>query len=265
MLRDAALFHLELFERLGARGLTLKGLAPLQRPVRWPRPRFVDFTSIIPSSELKTQKHLSHAPARKGIARFWDDDAVAVYESYRLMYEPYFGLPLEMMKRGRHNEARRRLYETLSTPPTRFITRREVFGSDRLGGLLMSSQTGGCASRFWSRVRKSTGSFGLSRSTSEGWRFAVKGSAYSSYYEEKHEAFSTEPSPDWNPKQHSVRNTIVERRPRTVLDFGSNTGWFSILAARLGCSVVAVIWMKPRSIRSMQTRSAIRCRFFLWL
>src|SRR5207237_4348763 len=41
------------------------------------------------------------------------------------------------------------------------------------------------------------------------------------------------------PKQHSVRNTITERRPRTLLDLGSNTGWFSMLAARLGASVVA--------------------------
>jgi SAM-dependent methyltransferase len=240
MLRDAALFHLQLFQTLGARGLTLKDWHPYNILFDGTQPKFVDFTSIVPAPALKSQQHLINGPARKGIARFWDDDAVAVYESYRLMYEPYFGLPLEMMKKGRHNEARRRLYETALNSARSVITRREVFGTDRLGRIgyeladrrlrVALLEKGPHKARFFRALEKRL----------RGMEVAVKGSAYSSYYEEKQEAFSSEPSPDWNAKQHSVRNTIVERRPRTVLDFGSTTGWFSVLAAKLGCSVVAV-------------------------
>jgi SAM-dependent methyltransferase len=120
------------------------------------------------------------------------------------------------------------------------ITRREVFGGDRAGRIayeladrrlrIALLERGPQKSRFFRALEKRL----------RNMEVAVKGSAYSSYYEDKREAFSTEPSPDWNAKQHSVRNTLVERRPKTVLDFGSNTGWFSILAAKLGCSVVAV-------------------------
>jgi SAM-dependent methyltransferase len=240
MLRDAALFHVELFEALGERGLTLKDWHPYNVLFDGTTPKFVDFTSIIPSADLRNQSHLAHAPARKGIARLWDSDSVAVYESYRLMYEPYFGLPLEMMKRSRHGEARRRLYETALNSADSVITRREVFGGDRVARIayeladrrlrLALLEKGLVKLRFYRAVERRL----------RGMDTAVKGSAYSSYYEEKNEAFSTDPAPDWNAKQHSVRNTLLERRPATVLDLGSNTGWFSILAARLGSKVVAV-------------------------
>jgi SAM-dependent methyltransferase len=155
------------------------------------------------------------------------------------MYEPYFGLPLEMMKQGRHAEARRRLYETALNSANSVITRREALPdlTDRARYELADRELriallerGPIKNEFFAtllrRVKRA--------------EVALKGSAYSTYYEEKNEAFSTEPSPDWNAKQHSVRNTLFERRPQNVLDLGSNTGWFSILAARLGANVVAV-------------------------
>jgi SAM-dependent methyltransferase len=69
---------------------------------------------------------------------------------------------------------------------------------------------------------------------------ALKGSAYSSYYEDKNEAFASEPNAQWTNKQHGVHRALTTMKPRTVLDLGSNTGWFSMLAAKLGSSVVAV-------------------------
>jgi SAM-dependent methyltransferase len=67
-----------------------------------------------------------------------------------------------------------------------------------------------------------------------------RGSAYSTYYEDKNEAFAATPSTDWTNKQHGVHGALSEYQPKTVLDLGSNTGWFSMLAAKLGASVVAV-------------------------
>lgn len=240
MLRDAALFHISLFEELGERGLTLKDWHPYNVLFNGVSPTFVDFTSIIPVEELGDQAHLSRPPAAKGIARFWDTAAVAVYENYRLMYEPYFGLPMAMMKDGRPAQARRRLYETALNSAATVISRREAFAGNFMGRLVYELadwrlrfallEKGPVKRRFFSLLKKMVA----------GAEVAPLGSAYSSYYEDKKEAFSTEPSPDWTGKQRSVREAIVESSPATVLDIGSNTGWFSILAARLGSSVVAV-------------------------
>ena len=47
---------------------------------------------------------------------------------YRLMFEPYFGMPLAMMDRGHHAKARQRMYETTLNAADSVITRGEVFG-----------------------------------------------------------------------------------------------------------------------------------------
>ena len=240
MLRDAALFHIQHFKDLAPRGLTLKDWHPYNVLFEGTTPKFVDFTSIIPTANLAQQDHLSRPSAKKAIAKLWDDYAVALYESYRLMYEPYFGLPLAMMKRGRHADARRRLYETALNSADNVITRREAFDGDAAGRLAYELFDRRLRLALVERGQEKRRFFDLLEVKLWRSNVAVKGSAYSSYYEAKNEAFSTEPSPEWTAKQHSVRNTITERRPRTLLDLGSNTGWFSILAARLGASVVAV-------------------------
>jgi len=240
MLRDAALFHVQLFNDLAPRGLTLKDWHPYNVLFEGTTPKFVDFTSIVPTGSLARQDHLSRPPAKKGIAKLWDDYAVALYESYRLMYEPYFGLPLAMMKRGRHSDARRRLYETALNSADNVITRREAFDGDVGGRFAYELFDRRLRLALVERGTEKRRFFDLLKGKLWRSNVAVKGSAYSSYYEAKNESFSTEPSPEWTAKQHSVRDTITGRSPRTLLDLGSNTGWFSILAARLGVSVVAV-------------------------
>src|SRR6185436_4312865 len=37
-----------------------------------------------------------------------------------------------------------------------------------------------------------------------------------------------------------VHDVLREHAPCTVLDLGANTGWYSVLAARLGASVIAL-------------------------
>ena len=240
MLRDAALFHIALFQELGERGLTLKDWHPYNILFDGAAPTFVDFTSIIPVESLVSQTHLSHPPEAKGIARFWDAHSAAVHESYRLMYEPYFGLPMAMMRDGRPAQARRRLYETALNSAQTVISRREAFAGNLVGRLsyeladrrlrVALLERGPVKRRFFAMLKKMVA----------GTDVAVQGSAYSSYYEDKKEVFSTEPSPEWTGKQRSVREALVQHAPSTVLDLGSNTGWFSILAARLGSNVVAV-------------------------
>jgi SAM-dependent methyltransferase len=159
---------------------------------------------------------------------------------YRVMFEPYFGLPLAMMDLGHHAKARKRIYETALNTSDEIITRREVFDHSLMHRIgyeiqerllrLSLNEKGPRKPAFFKRVRHS-----IAR------RHAALGaSAYSSYYEDKGEAFSASPSDEWNNKQRGVYDALTRFRPASVLDLGSNTGWFSMLAAKLGSKVVAV-------------------------
>ena len=64
-------------------------------------------------------------------------------------------------------------------------------------------------------------------------------SGYLTYYEDKNEDFDFNDNHNWDKKQISIFNNLNEDKPRTVLDLGANTGWFSILAAKLGAKVIS--------------------------
>jgi SAM-dependent methyltransferase len=240
MFKEAALLHVALYERLTEHGLTLKDWHPLNILFSGTKPVFVDFTSIIPIDHLPAQPHLRGGRPPRWFSDGWDSTSKAVYEMYRLMYEPYFGLPLAMMDQGHHARARKRIYETTLNTGNDVITRREVFDHSlfnrlryELDELLLRislAEAGTRKSRFFRRVRH----------TIARRKASLKGSAYSSYYEDKNEAFAAEPGEDWTNKQHGVHQALTTMRPSTVLDLGSNTGWFSMLAAKLGSRVVAV-------------------------
>jgi SAM-dependent methyltransferase len=65
-------------------------------------------------------------------------------------------------------------------------------------------------------------------------------SAYSSYYDEKKEALSLADPSGFLPKQRAVYDILRAKAPQSVLDIGANTGWYSVLAASLGASVIAL-------------------------
>ncbi len=48
------------------------------------------------------------------------------------------------------------------------------------------------------------------------------------------------PSPEWMAKQTATYQVLKDHKPATVLDLGSNRGWYAQLAASLGCTVAAV-------------------------
>jgi SAM-dependent methyltransferase len=239
MLHSAAKLHLKLFQKLGEHGLTLKDWHPYNILFDGTEPVFVDFTSIIPAADLPKQGYLSDAKAPKGFGS-WDEYSVALYRMYRLTYEPYFGLPLAMMQQGRHAEAREKLVKTALNATDSGMLRGEVFAGRTMARVryelndlrlkMALSEKGPNKKKFFALLSKML----------DGMHVAVRGSAYSSYYEDKKEAFASEPSIDWTNKQNVVHDALVRFDPATVLDIGSNTGWFSLLAAKLGGNVVGV-------------------------
>lgn len=240
MLQTAAKFHVRLFQRLGEQGLTLKDWHPYNILFDGTEPVFVDFTSIIPAADLPKQGYLEGGKAPGGFGSSWDEYSIALYRMYKLTYEPYFGLPLVMMQQGRHAEARERLVATALNATESGMLRGEVFAGRSTARAayelndvrlrMTLNERGPIKRRFFAHLAKML----------DGMRVAVRGSAYSSYYEDKKEAFASEPSIDWTNKQNVVHDALVRFDPATVLDIGSNTGWFSLLAAKLGSNVVGV-------------------------
>jgi len=64
-------------------------------------------------------------------------------------------------------------------------------------------------------------------------------SAYSNYYKLKGEDDAWSYSETWNDKQKTVYNALNNNNNNTVLDVACNTGWFAVLAEKLGKRVVA--------------------------
>jgi SAM-dependent methyltransferase len=240
MLKDAALFHLELFMGLAPYGLTLKDMHPLNVVFDGARPVFVDFTSIIPAEALASEEYLRSASERAGLrGRVWDQQSVLINDMYTRMFVPYFLLPLEMMSRGRYAEARVRMLETTLNTTVEVITPQEARGGRRGPGLgnrwrrlaldLALMDRGQAKARFFHR---------LSRDVS---RIAVAppASGYASYYDEKGENFDLHSNRAWNARQRTVDSILDRCRPESVLDVAGNTGWFARLAASKGARAVA--------------------------
>ncbi len=62
--------------------------------------------------------------------------------------------------------------------------------------------------------------------------------AWSGYYEDHWPPH--DPTGEWTPKHVNFERVLTESRPATLLDIGSNRGWYSLLAAKKGSRVVAL-------------------------
>ena len=240
MYKDAVLFHLGLFAELDAAGLTLKDALPNNVLFDHTAPVFVDFLSLVLKEDLRDAAWLSAA----GYA----DARFAVAEKMLL---PYMILPLLFMARREYRIARDLLswrscncegkppsWLELLVPhrrPTRswlpaYVTSLGI-ALELLPARRGSRRRG--ADAFDSLMRRLLG-------RANGMDVTPPLSAYSYYYDEKKEALSLDRPDTFPPKQKAVHALLRARAPRTVLDLGANTGWYSVLAAREGAGVIAL-------------------------
>lgn len=240
MYRDAVLFHLGLFEELDKVGLTLKDALPNNIVFDHTAPVFVDFLSLVPTAQLRDAAWLDAAD--------YADARFAVLEKMLL---PYMVLPLLFMARGEYRIAR----DLLSTRSCNCAGKppawRELLWPNRRPGLgwLRSylRSLGAAATLLPARIRNRTkdaqsfhdliGELARRVQTTD---VTPPMSAYSSYYDEKKEALSLADPASFLPKQRTVHDILRAKAPRSVLDLGANTGWYSVLAASLGASVTAL-------------------------
>jgi SAM-dependent methyltransferase len=231
MLKDAAIFHINLYAELGKRGLTIKDWHPYNILFKGVVPIFVDFSSIVPMGNLQNEAYLTPPRIPPAFRHLWNTTSSYFFEMYRRMCEPYFLLPLYMMHAGQHTKAHISILETylnVAKPKdVRSLVGRKYKLFDILNKLALI-QPGSGKSWFLKLLRLEIETLSVSRR------------GYLDYYASKGEDFGFSPSPNWNNKQKVVYDAVKCFQPKTVLDIGSNTGWFSVLAARLGCQVVAM-------------------------
>ena len=240
MLKDAALFHIDLFIQLEKYGLTLKDWHPYNILFKHTDPVFVDFLSIIPLGNLDKEDYLNPPKVPLFFGRFWDNRSKYLYEMYSRMYLPFFLLPVTIMAQKKYKIARKRMYETTLNASTTTITPSEVFGIDLIRRILFETRETFKKISLVEHQQSKKKFFRNLKNELDNLEVQPPSSAYVKYYNLKNENFDYNRTADWTNKQLVVYNALKELKPRTVLDIACNTGWFSILAANLGSSVVAV-------------------------
>lgn len=240
MLKESALLQIDLAQELDRSGFVLKDSGASGNVLfHGPRPVFVDFLSILPKEDLERQEWLKPRGTASVFQPLWSSRSSAFHEIYRRMFFPYVLYPLHMQHQKRHEETRQRLLATTLNTCFEVISHAEAFAQatpeqERL-------HTVASASRELALVRDDCQGFLRAlRCEVERLKSGVESSSYSNYYELKREAFGFEPCAEWLPKQRGVYEVLKRLKPATVLDIGANTGWFSILAARQNCQVVAM-------------------------
>lgn len=240
MYKDAVLFHLALFGELDKAGLTLKDALPNNIVYDHTRPVFVDFLSLVPPEGLRGLPWLA--------ADSYAEPRFAVADRMLL---PYLVLPLLFMASRRHPTAR----DLLSTrscncdgrPPSwRELLRPPVRrGFGWVPGYLRALAVAAALvpTRLRSRTLDAAAYGDLMHALIRRLRnldVTPPPSAYSTYYDEKQEAISLADPAGFLPKQKTVADLLRARTPGSVLDIGANTGWYSVLAAGGGASVIAL-------------------------
>jgi SAM-dependent methyltransferase len=229
MLLDACLLTLDLAELLDAQGLALKDALPSNVVFESGRPVLIDFSSIITKQELASEQWLvGDSPAS-------DPRRVVL----KKMFLPFMVAPYLVGAGGSHDAMADLLlnrwcnsgnkapgaWDVLRLSPKREAIRG--FGAFRQIVRAVSAE------RFpecYESVKGILGNFSTTEVSSD----------YSAYYETKRENHSLTDVDDWTKKQKSVAAALDRLVPDSVLDLGCNTGWFSVLAAAKGSTVISL-------------------------
>lgn len=249
MLKNAALFHLELSQKLIAKGLFLKDAHPWNILFEKGNPLFIDFTSIVARNSLFSEVYLDANQSYKN-----DSDEVRLAwiskEIFERMYIPYFTQALCGYSFGQHSCMRKAIEETTLNASTSMITLRnclpKIQGIRQLPRVIAKCYG---LLRFRMQLKKIIIQlisdkdilkfYAEMYALVSGLKVDIGNTAYSNYYELKGENNGWDYSEIWNDKQKSVYHALNVPEIGSVLDVACNTGWFAILAERLGKRVAA--------------------------
>jgi hypothetical protein len=239
MLKDAALTIIDLELLLAKHGLTLQDAHPWNILFDGCRPLYVDFGSIVPAKD----------------GDFWP-----AYDEFCR----FFLFPLELISHGQARIARWLLRDynkgVLQSEVQPFVYKASVISElrDSVDRNLKAYLKRFVPQRLRPTVRELLGyvEYPLARRFSSGRalsridflervRLKVDNTcipfvetSWTNYYDACFPSF--EPCDEWSAKHKSVYRVLSASSPHSILDVGSNRGWFSQLAALLGSQVVAL-------------------------
>ncbi|MFC1894779.1 class I SAM-dependent methyltransferase [Candidatus Dependentiae bacterium] len=237
MFKDTALWHLDLFLNLSKYDLALKDAHPHNILFDEGKFIFVDFLSLSEQDSLKNERSLIEFAGSVKDPRFKDPRFIVFDE----MFFPEFIVPLILMARqeyskardiicyrGRNFEAKVPCWDDLSNPEFSKKFLKEFWQNFKIKQFLNQKRKLSFCD-FCVEVKNFISDLDVK----------PKSSVYDTYYKDKNEFFAFDFSDNWGEKQKSVYQVLKEHKPKTVLDIGANTGWFSILAAKHGAKVFA--------------------------
>lgn len=209
MLKEAALLTLSLNKELLGLNLQLKDAHPWNILFEGCRPIYIDFSSIIPYRRNKRWFPLKE---------FWGK----------------FYLPLLLMSYGCAREARSLLVDR-KTLRGRNITRLDVLK------VLIKRRKIRALLDFIVKVRPSSGNspatlLGKLEQQVKKITIPLEKTSWSEYCDEEVDLSTLD---SWMIKRKEAYYVLKKTQPKSLLDIGSNTGWFSKLAAQNGSKVIA--------------------------
>jgi SAM-dependent methyltransferase len=229
MLHDAALAHARLVAAIAPKGMALKDAHPWNVLFDAAGPRFVDVGSMVPAAALNELDYLR------------GDAAGRAFEVFRMMFLPYFVVPLIFHGAGLGDRARSVLWRFPLNGSPRYP--RPV---DYLIGIAPSQLPAAVKGIF--AAYAAIGRFAAVAEDLPANLAAFTaalappplGSAYVGYYAQKGEEQDFDRTGEWSAKQRNAVAALDHPDVGTVLDVGCNTGWFSRAIARRGKRVTAV-------------------------
>lgn len=237
MLKDAALFTINFSLELAKMGLELQDANPWNILFEGSLPRFVDFCSIIPASDSQKWR-----PAAEFIKCFLNPLQLIAWgfeDRARTLMSDHtrWGVRTDEMlqivdspqnpKLQAHN-----IIKKLLRPRTR--TAALHYLRQRVEQVRLKLQAHNIIKKLL-RPRARTAVLYDLRRRVERVKIPIHKTAWSGYYN----GFAELKPEQWTPKQNNVFELLSTLRPRSVLDIGSNKGWYSQLAARQGSQVIA--------------------------
>ncbi len=230
-LRDALLHTISVAKKLDRFELTLKDYLPENIAFSGHKPIFVDFASIVHKDQLNDIGWLN---SERG-------NTQAVNYLLRKMLLPYFFVPLMIGYFESSHSMQRALRDNFCNSGNSPAKITSIKLNTRMVDILKFYGIRFFLLFFGRRKNLIKQLNSLERIIN--WLDSVKNrneSAYSKYYEEKNENFPHGYPALWQKKQTVVAEILNEQKPKTVLDIGANTGWFSILSALGGAHVIAM-------------------------
>lgn len=231
MFKDSLIFQLILVKKLNKIGLSLKDFLPSNVLFKHSKPVFVDFLSLIMTKDLNKEEWLYVGEVNHNRK---PEELLIKNMLIPYLLIPLLAFALKDYKRGR-NLLRYKacnfgngipkwsdLFEAQGVWNFRLIMNVVKL---RLLSLLPVKDYLKTIDKYLEIIR----SIDLSN----------ENSGYLSYYEEKGENFSFLNKGNWRQKQKFVHGQLKKIRPKSVLDIGANTGWYSMLSEKMGASVIA--------------------------